>query len=525
MILRNVIKKNRYVDSIFLMLLANRLKSLEGIGRISAMMGAEGNKGILEESGLLEEAGRNATPSDLIIAILAESDEVVDRAVAEVDEALDQKDSGRSEDDYSPKSLDSAKNNSTNLLFCSLPGPYVRWEAKKALDAGINCMIFSDNVPVETELELKELAREKKLIVMGPDCGTAIINGTALGFANVVSRGRIGIVGASGTGIQEVTVQLHHRGEGISQAIGTGGRDLNEKIGGISMLAGIEMLEKDPATELLLLISKPPAPGIEKTILDRMAKSKKPAVICFIGGKTEEAEKRKLPAARTLEEAAQLAIATLRKKKFEPKNFDISPSEAFAIAAGESIKLAPTAHYLRGLYSGGTLADEALVLLEKSLPFHSNLSHGQKLLDNAVSEGNTIIDLGDDEFTVGVPHPMIDYTNRMERLLQEAADPEVAVILFDCVIGYGSHLNPTEPLLPAIRAAREKSKRYISFVASICGTDEDPQNLSKTREALEKIGVIVMPSNAQAARLAAMIASRGKIDFMKEEKNCHAEKL
>lgn len=505
--LRNIIKKNRYVDSIFLMLLTNRLKAVEGIDGISAMMGADGNKGILEEGGLLNDDGRAATPGDLIIAIRADSEETIARAMEEIEEALDQKDAGRSDDDYRPKTIESAKGNA-NLMFCSLPGPYVRWEAKKALEAGLHCMIFSDNVSVEAEQELKTLAHQKGLLVMGPDCGTAIIQGVALGFANVVARGRVGIVGASGTGIQEVTVRLHQLGEGISHAIGTGGRDLSEAIGGISMLDGIDLLEGDPQTELLLLVSKPPAPAIEQKVLDRVSQLKKPVVVCFMGGNLSEAEKRKIPAARTLEEAAQLALSTLHRRPFAPQTFSLPAEEIKRIVERESAKLPQNARFLRGLFSGGTLADEALVLLEDKLPMHSNLSHGMKLASNKQSEGHTIVDLGDDEFTVGVPHPMIDYTRRMERLVEEAHDPEVGVLLLDVVLGYGSHENPAEAMLPAIEEARRIANRPISFVASVCGTDEDPQSLQKTQEALEGAGVVVMPSNAQAARLAAMIALR-----------------
>jgi succinyl-CoA synthetase alpha subunit len=503
--LRNVIRKNRYVDSIFLMLLTNRLKGLPGIHRISAMMGAEGNKDLLSEGGLLTSEGQEATPNDLIIAIDAESEETFEKALSEIEEALSQKDMGKADDDYHPRRLESALSPQTNLMFCSLPGSYVRYEAKKALDNGLNCMIFSDNVSVEAELELKKCAQEKGLIVMGPDCGTAIIQGTALGFANRVNRGRIGIVGASGTGIQEVSVLIHHLGEGISNAIGTGGRDLSEAIGGISMLKGIEMLEQDPATELIVLISKPPAKSVEATILDRAQQCKKKVVVCFLAGDPNAATQRGLSCAGTLEEIAYLAVSTLRGKSVGP-----IPTPSGEEARGHWEKLTPKQRYLRGLFSGGTLADEALILLRDHLQIHSNLSKGIPLKDPRQSLEHTIVDLGDDLFTVGMPHPMIDYTTRMERLVMEAQDPDVAVLLLDIVIGDGSHLNPLEALVPALEKVFAQ-KNPPMVVTSITGTDEDPQGRTQIKETLEAMGALVLPSNAQAAKMAAMIACRTPI--------------
>src|SRR5580704_9603583 len=98
-------------------------------------------------------------------------------------------------------------------------------------------MIFSDNVPIAEEASLKHEARERGLMVMGPDCGTAIIGGVPLAFANAVPRGDIGIIGASGTGIQEVSTLIARAGRGVRHAIGTGGRDMHAEVGGLTTLA------------------------------------------------------------------------------------------------------------------------------------------------------------------------------------------------------------------------------------------------------------------------------------------------
>jgi len=383
----------------------------------------------------------------------------------------------------------------------------VRHDALKAINAGLNLMIFSDNVPLATEIELKKRASERDVLVMGPDCGTAIIGGVGLGFANVCERGNIGIVGASGTGTQEVSALVSNLGGGISHAIGTGGRDLSLDVGGLTMLGAIDLLEHDPGTDVLVLISKPPHPQIEEKVLARAAKLKKPCVVNFIGGAPEKARNLGLIGAATLEEAALAALAAAKKTA----HLELDPvlvERARAVAQ----QLPATRTELRGLFSGGTLCDETLLILgPKMAPVASNLKHKHAvpMADARISHGHTCVDLGDDQFTVGRPHPMIDYTLRCERIVAEAAEAKTAVILLDVVLGHGSHADPVAALVPAIHEARRAAGKHPPvFVAYVLGTDGDPQDRQRQTQALIEADVLIAPTNAAAARLAGMIVQR-----------------
>jgi FdrA protein len=393
----------------------------------------------------------------------------------------------------------------SNLVLFSIPGPFVKREAKNALLAGKNVMIFSDNVTIEEEKELKELAREKGLIVMGPDCGTAIINGKGLAFANSIPAGRIAVIGASGTGIQEVTSIICNRGHGIKHAIGLGGRDLSKNIGGISMLTALDAVENDSDIELVVLVSKPPCPEVEEKILDRIKNYKKKVIVNFLKGNEKKCAELGIPFAATLEEAANLAVSVIENKKTDVREFYYDSDKITEIIKKIKAKMSGK-KYLRGLYSGGTLCDESLYILENSgIDVYSNipLKPENRLENSWKSQKNTLVDLGEDEFTKGRPHPMIDYSLRCSRIIEEAGDPETGIILLDIVTGYGSHPNPAEPLSEAIKEALEINKN-LSFVAYICGTKGDPQNIENIKKELEKLGVIFMPTNAQAAKLCAI---------------------
>ena len=339
---------------------------------------------------------------------------------------------------------------------------------------------------------------------MGPDCGTAIINGVPLAFANVVRRGSIGCIGASGTGLQQVTCLVDRLGLGISQAVGTGGHDLHASVGGITMLAAIEALGRDPQTRVIVLISKPPAPEVSKRVLAAAAKVGKPVVVNFVGADPGSITGRNLHAVKTLEDAAHAAVALAKGRK---------PAARRAAGKVPAFRLAAGQRYVRGLYSGGTFCYEASMLLGEMLgDVRSNapLRASDAIRDPWRSEGHTLIDLGDDVFTRGRPHPMIDHRLRNERILKEADDGEVAVILLDVVLGYGSHADPAAEMAPAIEAARSRAarkKRRIAFVGFVCGTSNDPQDLARQESALLKAGMLLAPSNAQAVMLAAKIAA------------------
>ena len=507
------IRKNVYYDSVALMIITKEIKKMDGVKEVIVGMATDLNKELAENLNLSNDEIKSLTPNDFFISAYSNLDDGLDKIVNRVNELLNSKQKEK-ESEVEVKTLAAGINHmkDSNMAVISLPGKYAAYEAKKALSKGLNVMLFSDNVTLEEEIELKKLGRYKGLLVMGPDCGTAIINGIPLCFANVVRRGNIGIVGASGTGTQEVTVLIDKLGGGLSQVIGTGGRDLKSEVGGIMMIEGFKALIDDDETDVIVLISKPPAKEVAEKILEMVKTTDKPVVVNFIGGDRTQIERSGAYPCVSLEDAAYKACSLSKGiKPIDFEGFEMSESELDKIVQKEVSKLHPSQKYLRALYTGGTLADEAMKLLNKEGFFiYSNipLSPEFKLKDIHKSIKHTCIDLGDDDFTVGRPHPMIDPIGRVERLPQEALDDEVAVILMDFVMGYGSNMDPAGEMLPYIIEAKKKMEsknKYLSVIGYICGTDKDPQSYREQKEKLEAAGVILMPSNAQAVRLTAKL--------------------
>jgi FdrA protein len=498
--------RNLYRDSVSLMQLSAKLGALAGVRQASAIMATPGNLDLLREAGLAE-GDVAAGPNDLLVALEGEDEDALEAALAATEDEL-MRPAARSQDGprrTPPRSLEMALQEaaSANLALISTPGDYAAAEAMKALRLGVNVMLFSDNVSLDDEVALKRYARSHELLVMGPDCGTAIIGGVPLGFANVVRRGEIGAIAASGTGLQQVTCLIDRWGQGISQAIGTGGHDLRAEVGGITMLQGLAALAADPATRVIVLISKPPHPTVAEQVLGAASRAGKPIVVNFLGAAPDTVRRENVHPAHTLEDAARLAVVLA------------GGAEAEASAARTpDADLAPGQRYIRGLYSGGTFCYEALLLLTETFgPIASNTPLEQELIlaDVWRSQRHTVVDLGDDAFTRGRPHPMIDQTLRRERILQEAADPEVAVILFDLVLGYGAHPDPASELAVTLLEAKAQARaagRGLALVGSVCGTAGDPQDLARQEAALRAAGVLLADSNAQAVRLAARIAAR-----------------
>jgi FdrA protein len=346
--------------------------------------------------------------------------------------------------------------------------------------------------------------------MMGPDCGTAIINGRPLCFANVVRGGEIGLVAASGSGLQEVCCRIHDLGGGISQAIGTGGRDLDAQVGGKMMLMGIEALKQDSKTKVIVVLSKPPAVKVAEKVVAKLKETQKPCVVHFIGQQPGERSTR-LWYAADLEETAGMAVALGRGEAYPGRALALSERALDEMVTRETRPMSRSQRYLRGLYAGGTLADEAMILLEREgLHVFSNVQTKPErvLPDPHVSRKHSIVDLGEDRFTQGRPHPMIDFSIREERLRREMEDPEVAVLLMDFVLGYGSHEDPCGALLGALSRAKQRAQErggYLAVVASIVGTEGDFQDLAEQRKKLESVGCVVMPSNYQAAMVAVKI--------------------
>ncbi len=521
MVIRALLKPNTYYDSITLMSLAQAAKDLPGIEDIGAVMATEVNLELLLNANLMPAAflaEQQAPPGseDLLIVVRAIDDAHAEAALAVAEERLTSRgDRGTLSRDETPpaRSLEMAlkRDKEANLAVISVAGEHAWLEAEQALRYELHVFLFSDNVPVEQEKRLKAMAISKGLLLMGPDCGTAIINGIGLGFSNVVSRGSIGIVGASGTGMQQLICLIAAAGMGISQAIGTGGRDLSEAIGGVMMRHGLELLANDEQTEVIVLVSKPPAERVAREIL-AAAQIMKPVVVVFLGADPERyaSVAGNAHMARTLTEGAELAVSLAGGDRRQIPGKDALNKYDWP---KERAKLASSQRYIRALYSGGTLCDEAMLLLSEQLgPIASNIPLRPEwaLADEEVFRGHTALDLGSDEFTRGRPHPMIDPSISLQYLASAADDPQTAVILLDIVLGFCAQQNPASVYSPAFVHAREKARvagRSLPIIISLCGTEGDPQRLSLQRTALEAAGAMVFESNEMAAHAAALLVS------------------
>jgi len=505
---------NLYKDSVSLLAVTVKVTAIDGIDAGSVVMASATNIDNLARAGLGEFEIR---PNDLLVAVRG-TEQACAEALALADTLLS---AAPGADDTvaaetAPTSLVSATaaDPALNLALISVPGDYAAAEAMKALRLGLDVMVFSDNVPVTAELAIKQYADSVGLMVMGPDCGTSIVNGIPLGFANVVRRGPIGVVGASGTGTQEVTVRIHQNGSGVSQALGTGGHDLSETIGGISMLHGLAALDDDPDTEVIVLVSKPPAPTVAETVLAAAAAAATPVVVIFLGADPASITRDGVHGAAYLAHAADIAVALLNGEPPAIAGLPVAGDIAAVLRTSAQQMSAPQ-RYVRGVFSGGTFCYEAqLVHRERGIAASSNtpVAGNAELADIETSIGHTIIDMGDDAFTQGRPHPMIDPSQRDNRIRQEIADPETAVVLFDVVLGYGAASDPVDGLLEVIGtdgAHAAQTGRPVTFIGYVCGTDLDPQDHAGVVGRLRSAGVLVASSNAEAAAWsAALIAER-----------------
>lgn len=511
MVKRVQLKSHEYHDSVRLMQVAETIRRAEDIQEAILMMATANNKKLLDVAGLLVDEVRAAGVDDLVIVVVADSDDAAERALVAAEQLLTE--TTVAAGTVTHRSLESALNSlpQANLALISVPGEYAASEARRALEHGLHVLLFSDNVPIEDEAALKGWASERGLLVMGPDCGTAIVHGVGLAFANAVSRGSVGIVGAAGTGIQEISVVLDRLGAGVSHAIGTGGRDLRSAVGGITTLMALDLLAADPDTRAVVVVAKPPDPGVARRVLEKAGTCGKPVVACFLGSDPALASAVGVVPARTLEEAAYLAARLAGTTDTSDAALQTQHLQAQQVQAREAGPFAAGQRYLRGLYSGGTLCYEAMILLNHEIgDIYSNtpLEARLRLPDPWCSQRHTLVDLGDDEFTQGRAHPMIDATVRNQRLLREAEDPEVAVLLLDVVLGFGAHESPAEGLAETIRRARASASaggRSLAIVAYVCGTEADPQQRSRQEALLAQEGVRLASTNAEAARMAAAI--------------------
>lgn len=483
----NRVRRGFYADSVALMRISRGLCSLPGVEEASLMIGTPSNRALLADSGLLAAEGEQAQADDLVIAVRASDHAAAQAALAEAEIRLASGNAAAGHDGIMvvrgfAAALSALPN--ANLTLISVPGEFAAAEARRALERGLHVMMFSDNVSLEDEIALKHLALSKGLLLMGPDCGTALIGGAPIAFANVVPRGDVGLISASGTGLQEVSCLLARAGRGISHGIGVGGRDLSAEVGGLMTLAAFDALEADPATRHIVIISKPPARNVADTIAARVARSTKPVTLCLLGA-----------GGMTLASAVEQVLG-------------------HRLEGGVLPRVVERPGWLRGLYSGGTLCNEAqLVLLAAGIAVQSNVPvPGAGETAHLDIAAHSLIDLGDDVYTRGRPHPMIDPQLRDELMAKTLADTRVAVVLLDVVIGYGAHPDPAGLIAQTIDAARQARRAPVGtslplVIASVTGTDGDPQGYSRQAAQLASAGVLVAASNAQAAGLAARVLS------------------
>ncbi len=488
----NEVRRATYFDSIVLMRISRQITGLPGVEEAGLILGTPANKDILRDAGILGPEGDGAEPGDLILALRAKDAAAGAAALAEAKRLLEAPREAATHAGLNAfRSFRTAMRDlpDANLALISVPGHFATAEARKALALGMNVMIFSDNVPIADEAAIKHEARDRGLFVMGPDCGTAIIGGVPLAFANVVPRGEIGIIGASGTGIQEVSCLIARAGHGVSHAIGTGGRDLKAEVGAITTLMAIDALDADARTKHIVLISKPPETSVAKLVLDRVARSEKPFTICFLGA-ADLALPPNARAAATLKDAADLSLGRAAK-------LPLASAPAVRATRGKAV---------RGLFAGGTFCAEAQIVFgQRGLSVASNVPvPGARPLRGA-TDGHVLIDLGDDEFTRGRPHPMIDPAVRDRPIVDALADRAVGVLLIDVVLGYGAHADPAAHL---VRVLGERKDGPL-VIASVTGTDGDPQPRSVQVEKLVAAGVAVAESNAEAAEMAIAAIGAG----------------
>ena len=480
------VRAGAYYDSVVLMQLQRSLARLAGVVDAGVVMATPANRELLLAADLWPE-GTTAKADDLLIVVKGEDEAAAGAALAQVDGLLQRRQS-QTAAEFRPKSLATAVKSLPNAqwVLVSVPGHYAAGVAQEALALGKHIFLYSDNVPLADEVALKQVARQKGLLLMGPDCGTAVINGIGLGFANRVRRGRIGVVAASGTGLQAVITEIHNLGSGLSQAIGTGGRDLQAEVGAMTAQQALALLGRDPVTKVIVLVSKPPAPQVATRLLQAAQATGKDVVVNFLGYPPPGRQIGDLHFATSLTETAEIAV-------------HLATSVSTSFLGLDERKSHPG--FVRGLFSGGTLAYEALLGLSAILdPIYSNvpLRPEQKLPDVMRSQGHTIVDMGEDVFTQGRLHPMMDNDLRLRRLRQETADPQVGYLLLDVVLGEGAHPNPASELAPAIAEVKAERGDSLEVIAVVVGTEDDPQDLLAQIERLMAAGAIVFPNTMEA---------------------------
>ncbi|WP_028927665.1 FdrA family protein [Pseudonocardia acaciae] len=480
-------RQGAYADSVALMQVSKAAAATDGVEAALVAMATELNLGLLGSMGFARPDP--VGPNDLLVALRARDHTTLAAGLATVEQGLAPRPRAAPGvlGEQAPRTVSSAARRAgPGLALVSVPGEHAFTEAMDALDAGCDVMIFSDNVPVEQEILLKDTAAARDLLVLGPDCGTAVIDGVGLGFAHNLAPGPVGVVAASGTGAQQVLCLLDAAGVGISAALGVGGRDLSGAVAGRSTRAALAALDDDPATELILVVSKPPDEKVARQVREYALGLRTPVQFALVGPGQPDLT------AATETALRGLGVAVPRWPRWPNSHPGPRPGS------------------LRGLFAGGTLCDEAMVIAADRLgPVLSNipLRPEWRTHPHAPTPGHSMIDFGDDELTTGRAHPMIDQSLRLARLAAEASDPATSVILLDVVLGHGAHPDPAAELAPAIATARRAGR--VATVISLIGAAADPQDLAGQAVALRDAGAHVFLSNAHAAAFACDLIATG----------------
>lgn len=518
----NIVKKNFFRDSVQMMQFSQQLKDVQGVVDAAIVMGTDLNKNTLKNMNLLTEDGNSATENDTLISINCQDENSLNNAAQKAEQLL-VSDSAKEKNEFNDLSSALESFSNANIASLSIPGQFVKDMAIELIKKQLHLFVFSDHVPLEDEIYLKNLALENNVLFMGPEAGTTILNGTVFGFGNRIRKGSVGIIGASGTGIQESSTLIDLFGEGISHAIGVGGRDLRNDIGGMMTIKAMEIFENDPNTEAVLLVSKPVDNDVRNKIINKINNfSKKNYVLCLVGDNENREDTDKIKFSKSIQISVLKILKSLNDDSYKKIKAIIGNQVNDSIKLAESISngLNNEQKFVRGFFAGGTLCYESKIILEQMIgKIHSNLSSDGEysIKGNVSSKENTLIDFGEEEFTSARPHPIIDPLLRKNRILEDANDPNVGVIIIDIICGINAAKNTisfhAETIKKAIDIAKENGRK-LSVFAYICGTEKDVSE--NELKLLTDSGAKLFTSNALMSFAAALVVNKPDENLIKK---------
>ncbi len=518
----NITKKNFFKDSVQMMQFSQQLKDEQGVIDAAIVMGTNLNKNTLKNMNLLSEEGAAATENDTLISISCQDENSLNNAIQKAEQLLVSS-TVKVKNEFANLSSAFDAFSNANIASLSIPGQFVKEMATELLKKQLHLFVFSDHVPLEDEIYLKNLALENNVLFMGPEAGTSILNGTVFGFGNRVRKGSVGIIGASGTGIQESSTMIDLFGEGISHGIGVGGRDLRNDIGGMMTLKAMEVFENDPNTKAVLLVSKPVEDDVRNKIINKINSfSKKNYVLCLVGDNENREDSARIKFSKSIQTSVLKILKSLDDNGYK-KIMDIirnQVNESINLAETLSVDLNKEQKFIRGFFAGGTLCYESKIILEQMIgKVYSNLSSDDEysVKGNAPSKENTLIDFGEEEFTSARPHPIIDPLLRKNRILEDANDPNVGVIIIDIICGINAAKNTiafhAETIKKAIQTAKEQGRK-LSVFAYICGTEKDVSE--NELKLLTDSGAKLFTSNALMSFAAALVVNKSDENLIKK---------